>query len=96
MLECSLFAIGHEFEGRKDSLKKQMPFCPMRTGCALYPMPQFGKCDDREFELLARQGDKPGIEVKETPFSLDNDIGIDQDCHLSTAGIRFLRASSMS
>src|ERR1700677_570361 len=68
----------------------------MRASCALCAMPKFRYGDRREVELFVRLRVQPGIQIEEAPFCLNYDIGINQDCHLSTCGGRVFRAFSMS
>ena len=55
-------------------------------------VPEFGKGYRRKLELIVGARAQPRIQVEEASFSLDDDIGIDQDFHLSTGARSSFRA----
>ena len=91
-----LFAIRDKVKVGKYLSEKKLSLYTTKASRPLYPMPQLGYRNESETELFVWQGVHPGIEVKSPPFGLNDDVGIDQDCHLSTGGINILRASSSS
>ena len=66
----------------------------MRSRGPLYTMPQFGHGNGRHFKGLVRPGGYPSAEIKGSFFATNDDIGIQNYCHLSAGDLRVLRAVS--
>ena len=55
-------------------------------------MPQFGYRNGRDFELVAGPGSDPAREIERPFLAPDDDIRIEDYCHLSAGVLRVLRA----
>src|SRR5579863_317347 len=62
----------------------------------LHSVPKFGHRNGRHFEMLIRTPSHPAAKVKRPFFAPDDNVGIQNYCHLSDGDFRVLRAARKS
>src|SRR5436190_15338611 len=64
----------------------------MRSGSPLDPVPKFGHRNGCNFKLLLRLRGKPPLQIELAFFAADDEVRIDNYCHLSEGALRAFRA----
>src|ERR1035437_3648100 len=84
--------VGNDRERGENRLEIFLPANALRPAGALHAMPEFGDGDGGDFKSFRRLGGEPAWQIKRAFLAPDDDVRVEDYRHLSSAGLRVLRA----
>lgn len=93
---CSLGVRNHGKHGKENFFQEPLSAHPVHSGSTFNSVAEFSDGDRRQYPVVWRLRVYPRKQIEPPAFGMDQNVGVDQDCHLSTTGGRFSRASSRS